>query len=148
MSKLKGTDFTFVVMGGGPTERMRSYTGKNVQVTGYVPDVEPYFQESLCFVAPLIYGSGVKVKNIEALYSGICVLTNTVGIEGIPAVDGKDFYYCEAAEDYVSKIRGLADGTLCKCDGRKAIEDHFSLERSYDTIVTCLNMLADNGLDS
>lgn len=100
----------FVILGADGENRLKQYEGDSVVVMGFVQDIDPYFAGSMCFVAPLVLGAGIKIKVIEALSSGIPVLTNDIGIEGIPAVDGKDYYHCTSAQEYADRIRSIVEG--------------------------------------
>lgn len=107
--KIKDTEVRLVVLGSRPHPSLQKYAGNRVIITGFVDDIRPYFQHSLCLVAPLILGAGVKIKIIESLTAGLPVLTNDIGIEGIPAEDGKSYYHCNKPEDYIEKIQLLLD---------------------------------------
>ena len=49
---------------------------------------------------------------LEGLSSGIPVLTNNIGIEGISAQSGKEYIHCEKAEDYIRAISDILDGKI------------------------------------
>jgi len=104
MPLLKRYKMRFVIMGNNPIKKLYSYQNEHVIVTGFVDDPTVYFRKSLCLVAPLVLGAGIKVKILESFSAGIPVLTNKIGIEGIPAVDGKDYILCETPQDYSSGI--------------------------------------------
>ena len=80
MPLLADLDIRFVILGGNPPETLKTCQIEKVVVTGFVEDITPYFAQSLCLVAPLVLGAGIKVKIIEGLSSGIPVVTNAVGI--------------------------------------------------------------------
>lgn len=106
-NKIKDENIRFVVVGNKPKKELIDTTSKRIIVTGFVESVRPYFQKSLCCVAPLVMGAGVKIKVLESLSAGIPVLTNDIGIEGIPASDGKEYIHCNTPEDYVNAIERL-----------------------------------------
>ena len=142
-SKLHG--FIFVILGGNPHPVLEKYKSEKIKVTGFVDDIQPYFDEALCFVSPLVSGAGIKVKVLEAFTSGIPVLTNLIGIEGIPAKDGHDYIHCEKPEDYVSSILELAND-LSKCEtignnGKEFIEHCFDMESSAIELINKINYL-------
>ncbi len=66
----------------------------------------------MCLAAPLLLGAGVKVKVIEALSAGLPVLTNTIGIEGIEAVNGESYFHCETPQEYADVISRLGNGEI------------------------------------
>lgn len=131
MPLIEDLDCRFVIIGGGIDDEIKSWESDRIIVTGYVDSTDCYFSKSMCFVSPLILGAGIKVKVIEALDSGITVLTNSIGIEGIPAVANKDYYHCEMPQDYERIIRGLINKDVKPLNGRLFIEEHFSLETSF-----------------
>lgn len=112
MPLLSDLDVRFVILGSNPTEEVKQYESERVHVTGFVEQVEPFFEESLCLVAPLVLGAGIKIKILEALSSGIPVLTNEIGIEGIKVCDGVEYLHCERPEDYAMNIRRLLMGDI------------------------------------
>lgn len=69
-------------------EKERVSLPANVELLGHVTDLGSIIKSSHILLAPIPFGSGVKLKIVEALRDGICVVTNTIGAEGIPIVDG------------------------------------------------------------
>ncbi|MDR3543884.1 MAG: glycosyltransferase [Desulfosporosinus sp.] len=110
LGHIKDEDVRLLIIGNKPNEELLKYDdGKKILVVGFVENIEPYFSTSLCLVAPLVLGAGIKIKVLEALSSGIPVLTNEIGIEGIPAQDKKEFLFCSQPEEYVRAIKFLID---------------------------------------
>lgn len=112
MPRLEDTDITFEIIGSNPREELKRYANDRIRVRGYVKDVRCDFAEALCMVVPLHLGAGIKVKVLEGMSAGVPVLTNSIGIEGIPAVADKEYYYCESVEEYVTIIRRLYESVI------------------------------------
>jgi glycosyltransferase involved in cell wall biosynthesis len=108
-SKIEDQSVKFLVIGNNPPECLTTYHNERIRIMGFVEDIEPYFSDSLCLVAPLVLGAGIKIKVLEAMSAGLPVLTNSIGIEGIPAENGKHYFHCEKPEEYLSIIRRLID---------------------------------------
>jgi len=81
-----------------------------VEIVGGVDDLRPELDGALVAVVPLRAGSGTRLKVIEALANRLCVVTTTVGCEGIEVEDGR---HCLIADDEA----GLADAIA------RALED-------------------------
>jgi len=62
---------------------------RNIEFTGFVEDLEPLYKQSRVFIAPLRYGSGIKVKVLNAMCRGIPVVTTAIGAEGLDVQSGK-----------------------------------------------------------
>lgn len=109
-AKIKSKGYRFIVVGNKPHEQLMKYhNGNSIQIVGFVEDIKPYFENSMCLVAPLLLGAGVKIKILEAMSSGIPVLTNTIGIEGIFAENQKEFFLCKTADEYIEGIHKLSE---------------------------------------
>ena len=124
----------FVVLGANPPDKLIARQSASIVVPGFVEDIRPYFESSLCFVSPLVLGAGIKVKILEAMSSGTPVLTNKIGIEGIPAVPERDYLHCEKAHDYIQGIKALlADancGNALSINARELIRQEFDVTAS------------------
>ena len=78
------------IVGDNVSEQVAAYGSERVLITGYVPDIEPLFQNSRVFVAPLRFGAGVKGKIGEAMSYGLPVVTTAIGAEGFGLRTGID----------------------------------------------------------
>jgi GT2 family glycosyltransferase len=67
----------------------------NLEMLGCVDDVRGPMSRYAAFVCPILSGSGVRVKLLEAFAAGIPVVSTTIGAEGLAAVDGE---YCSLAD--------------------------------------------------
>ncbi len=76
-----------------------------LQMLGYVPDVRGPLGRYAVFICPILSGSGVRVKLLEAFAAGIPVVSTTVGAEGLATRDGE---FCALADDPV----GFAERVL------------------------------------
>lgn len=63
-------------------------TGTGVEVLGQVPSASDFFAGLSVLLYPLDRGSGMKVKVLEAMASGVPVVTTRDGAEGITSCDG------------------------------------------------------------
>lgn len=132
----------FVVIGGG-VERRNLQNGR-IEYTGYVKDISPYLSKCICMVAPLTLGAGIKVKILEMFSAGVPVLTNTVGIEGIPAFNGRDYIHCESDEEFIRFINMIyqkdINGKEIERNEKKVIDESFNLEKSFQGY--CMRILS------
>ncbi|MDB9917854.1 glycosyltransferase family 4 protein [Pseudomonadales bacterium] len=83
----KHPELKFEVVGKNPDERLQKAVENepNIKLLGYVDDLETIYQTAHVCVAPLTFGSGMKVKVLNAMARGIPVVTTPVGAESIAA---------------------------------------------------------------
>ena len=60
-----------------------------MQMLGFVEDVRDPLSRYAIFVCPILSGSGVRVKLLEAFAAGIPVVSTRVGAEGLAVKDGE-----------------------------------------------------------
>jgi glycosyltransferase involved in cell wall biosynthesis len=80
-----------------------------VVVTGTVDDVRPYYRGALATVVPLRVGSGTRLKILEAMASGVPVVSTLLGAEGLEVTDGSDILLAETPAETLAAIEALAD---------------------------------------
>lgn len=76
------------IAGSNPTPDIEALDTRDVKVLGWVPELEPLYEQSRVFVAPLRYGAGMKGKIGESLSHGVPTVTSTIGAEGMGLVHG------------------------------------------------------------
>lgn len=59
------------------------HNNPNITWHGFVDDLRSYYSKARVFVSPLNFGSGIKVKVVNALYRGLPCVTTQVGVEGL-----------------------------------------------------------------
>jgi GT2 family glycosyltransferase/glycosyltransferase involved in cell wall biosynthesis len=73
---------TFIV-GSKVPATIQALATDDLIVTGYVPDVTPYFNGCRVSIAPLRYGAGVKGKVNSAMSHGLPVVATSTSVEGM-----------------------------------------------------------------
>jgi glycosyltransferase involved in cell wall biosynthesis len=135
----------FIIIGANPHKSLFRYASKKIIITGYVSDINLYFSNSLCMVAPLVLGAGIKVKILEGLSAGIPILTNNIGIEGIPAKDEVHYIFCNTPNDYLNNIYRLINCTSysknISINAKHFMVDNFNYEKSFENYVKKINSL-------
>jgi glycosyltransferase involved in cell wall biosynthesis len=76
-------DAKFIVAGSKPPEWLKAIDREDIEVTGFVEDLDVYYKKAAVFIAPLLSGAGVKFKIVQALAYGLPVVTTDIGAEGI-----------------------------------------------------------------
>lgn len=88
-------------------EEFFKYSDAQCEVNDFVPNGMKYMQDGSIMVVPLFSGSGMRVKIIEGLALGKAIVTTTIGLEGIPAVNQKDVLVADNAEQFINCLRDL-----------------------------------------
>ncbi|HEX5165601.1 MAG TPA: glycosyltransferase family 4 protein [Thermomicrobiales bacterium] len=80
-----------------------------VRVHGYVEDVEPLYQQAAVFIVPLLSGSGVRVKILEAMARGVPVVSTTIGADGLDLDDGVHLLIADTPAAFADAVTYLLE---------------------------------------
>ncbi len=116
-----------------------------VHVEGRVESAEEYMAARHVMVVPLYSGGGMRVKIIEGMAMGRCVISTTIGAEGIAVTDGVDILLGDGADRFAERMCGvMQDPGLARCIGDRArgtIAERYSDARIIADLVAFLNSL-------
>ena len=106
----------------------------NVSIVGEIPDSMYFIASKKINIVPLLSGSGLRVKIIEAMSAGKVVISTAIGAEGINCTDGRDILIANTPQEFVSQIkRCLDDLDFCQTIGQNArqlIKEEYSTEKT------------------
>jgi glycosyltransferase involved in cell wall biosynthesis len=78
-----------------------------IEVTGPVDDAVAELARSRVAVAPLLAGSGTRLKILEAWAAGLPVVSTRLGAEGLGARDGQHLLLADGAADFAAAVSRL-----------------------------------------
>jgi len=126
------------IVGSKVPANVRALAAEDFIVTGYVPDVTPYFSGCRVSIAPLRYGAGVKGKINLAMSYGLPVVATTPSVEGMFLVPEQDVLVADEAKAFADAIvRLYHDEALwlrLAAGGRENIQAHFSRDVARSAI--------------
>jgi glycosyltransferase involved in cell wall biosynthesis len=113
----------------GSLDRLRR---AEVEVTGFVADLEPYYASAAVAVVPLQSGAGTRIKLLEAFAHRVPVVASPAAAEGLQVVDGRHVLLADDPESAARAIgavltrEGLAD-TLSR-EASRLVRERYSYE--------------------
>ena len=112
-----------------------------VTVHGPVTDLSAGYAESSIALIPLLHGSGMKIKLVQAAGHGLACVTTPVGLEGLEPLADHVLSASDARQFVAAINRLVADPFYAKSLGHSArqhIADNFSPARCYGPALTAL----------
>jgi glycosyltransferase involved in cell wall biosynthesis len=102
-------DARLLLVGRQPAPAVRDLAGPDVEVTGTVPDVQPYLARARCTVAPLSAGGGSRLKILESLAAGRPVVSTSVGADGLDDVVAHGIVIADDPRSFADAVIALLD---------------------------------------
>lgn len=105
---------------------------QKLNYVGEVPDAKTFMANHGIMVAPLLSGSGMRVKIVEAMSLKKPIVTTLVGCEGIDAENGSDIFIAATPEEFVEYTVRLVNDynlqTLLSENSYKFVVQNYSNE--------------------
>jgi glycosyltransferase involved in cell wall biosynthesis len=128
----KVPEVKLTIIGKNPPKdflKLANEPDSGIVITGFVPDLDPYFRDSTVAVIPVRAGGGMRVRILEAFARAVPVVTTTVGLEGIQAQPGRDVLVADHPADFADAVfRILNDKVLqtqLATNGRCLVESNY-----------------------
>ena len=121
---------TFHIAGrNAPEEFIRSIFHPSVKYHGEVENAIEYMNKYDIMAVPLLSGSGIRIKILEGMALGKCIVTTSIGIEGIPAEDGKHLLLGDDGKTFAKQLLTLLENrnlaNSMSADARKLVQEKF-----------------------
>jgi glycosyltransferase involved in cell wall biosynthesis len=102
-------DARLLLVGRKPASAVRDLAGPDVEVTGTVPDVQPFLARARCTLAPLLAGGGSRLKILESLAAGRPVVSTRVGAEGLDDLVARGIVVADDPRSFADAVIALLD---------------------------------------
>jgi glycosyltransferase involved in cell wall biosynthesis len=100
-------DARLVVVGADAPQRHPYADRTGLEIRGFVEDIREPLSRYAVFVCPILSGSGVRVKLLEAYASGIPVVSTHIGAEGLARKDGEFCLLADTPGDFAERIAAV-----------------------------------------
>lgn len=126
--------FNLYIVGKNPSTKLIDICNKykNINVTGYVEDINVYFHKCDIMIVPIFIGSGMRVKILEGLTKRIPIISTDIGCEGIMVQDNENILIANTEEEFLQKINMLGTNpelySKLQINGEKLFNEKYSME--------------------
>jgi len=141
-------DLRFDIVGKNPDKRLKAAVELHpgITLTGYVPDLQTVYRDSRVSVAPLLFGSGMKVKVLDAMARGIPTVTTSIGAEGIEVENGRHLLIEDDPARMAERIDDLLDNPVLwnrlQAASRELVQQQYTWRRLFRE----MHRIIDQGL--
>ncbi|GIV96662.1 MAG: hypothetical protein KatS3mg057_1319 [Herpetosiphonaceae bacterium] len=108
-----------ILAGREPPPAIQSLAAPDIQIPGTVEDLRDCYRRASVVTAPIFWGSGVRIKLLEALACGLPVVTTALAAEGLELLDDQSALFAEHPEDFAAAIVRAAARSATACPDRR-----------------------------
>ena len=110
----------------------------SVRLRGRVPTLDPFYEQADVCVVPLLAGSGMKIKLVEALSRGCACVTTSIGMQGLEQGAGAAFLHADTADAFAGAVVAMMTDARIRDAKRlaaaKFIDEHLSPDAIFDDL--------------
>lgn len=130
--KSKQPDYRLRIVGKWSESTRKDWQNRydDLEFTGFVEDLAGTLYGTTMIV-PILDGSGIRMKILEAASMKVPIVTTSVGCEGLPLKNGESCVIADTSEDFVDGILSLSDDEYRKTviqEAYQVINNQYSLE--------------------
>jgi len=124
-------DVKLYLIGSRPARAIRRLGERDpsIVVTGYVEDLAPYLARSAVMIAPLHFGSGMRVKILDSLARGMPLVSTPFGCQGIHVTHDENILIADAPEDFAAMVQQVIEdrdvANRLATNGRRLMETEY-----------------------
>lgn len=133
---------TLMLAGARPDQKVKDLASELTEVTGWVDDMRDCYGKARVFVAPMMIGTGLQNKLLEAMAMEIPCITSTLANNALRAKPNEEILISSSAKEYASQIVDLLQNqekanTLAKA-GHELVKNQFSWEGATKPLLEIL----------
>ena len=102
--KRQPTARLIVVGSDPPPDYVYADFSASVELRGFVEDIREPLSRYAVFICPILNGSGLRVKLLEAFAAGIPCVSTRIGAEGLAREDGQSCLLADTPEEFAEKV--------------------------------------------
>ena len=133
-------ELTCLIAGADTSNAVRKITEKNEQIKllGWVDDIRTAYCSGKYFIAPMMIGTGMQNKLLEAMTLGIPCITTSLANNAIKAVHKDSILVADNLNEFIQAIEFLEQNPdkaiVIGQNGKKFISEHYSWKSSVDQL--------------
>lgn len=108
----------------------------NLYIYGEIESAEEFTTENSVMIAPILSGSGMRVKIIEAMALGRTVISTSIGAEGINYENNKNIFIADTPEEWINILHKLSEDKQLLLDIGKAGQDLVKRDHNINKLGT------------
>ena len=118
---------------------------KNINLMGFVDDLDVLYKRTKIIICPLLNGTGMKIKVIEALSYGIPVVCTSRGVDGFADKTKNGCLVTDDPAMFANHINSLNDDEILYTKKSNEVSNYFNEHFSFVKNTSILNRLFNIG---
>jgi polysaccharide biosynthesis protein PslH len=136
--------YTLTIAGSGNKSWLNEFTSlENVTIKGFVESLDELYHSTCASILPLFYGSGTRVKAIEASRFGRPCVSTALGVEGLGLEPSISYLRAESKDEWITLLRTLSLESLAQIgtNAWSALQKDFENNATASRFLSLVSMI-------
>lgn len=122
-----------------PSSLRKLVANHQVTLHEHVENIEEELHNADLLIAPIRIGGGTSFKILEAMASGLPVVTTTLGATGLNVTHNKELFIANTEEELITAVTGLLESHKKRSEIARNARKIIEREYAWDTIAHALD---------
>lgn len=122
--------FKLFVAGKNTPDFFKKYETENLIIAGEVEDANEFIKNKSINIVPLLSGSGIRLKILEAMAAQKLVISTKIGAQGIKYTNNKNIIIADTPDEYIKLFKKISENpehfNPIKQNAKNLIEEEYS----------------------
>ncbi len=139
----KRPETTLLISGANPVPSVKSLASDRIEIRDFVKDIRDSYASSKVFSAPMLIGSGLQNKLLEAMSMKLPCVTSELANKSLGAKEGESIFIGRNPDEYAEQLLFLlennAKGQEMAEKGHSFVAENFNWKKSNQILLEILN---------
>ncbi|SHJ68868.1 glycosyltransferase [Desulfofundulus thermosubterraneus] len=131
------------IIGGNMDRQLYGWLkASGLQPLGFVPQVDVELNKAFCLVVPILSGSGIRIKILDAFRICVPVVSTSKGAEGLPVKNGVHLLIEDDPKSFAFAVKKLVENPKLRqklaMNAFLLLQREFGLETAVERLKVCL----------
>lgn len=133
---------TLTIVGLNPTAEVRNLAREfGFSLRANVPTLKTFYEACDVVIAPILFGSGTRIKILEAMAYGRPVVSTTMGAEGMGLINGEHLLIADTMVDFAKALVRIAQNPSLGAELAVKARQFQQIEYTPETIRRSVSMI-------
>ena len=141
LPRLQNRGVRLLIAGTISSYASRLLASETTTVMGWIDDVALFYQQVEVVLVPLLSGTGVSVKTMEAAAYGAAIVSTSIGARGVDLIPGQGIIVADDADAFAATVCQVLDNPQLRIQLRRDAHDGLRANHSRNAFLAGVNTL-------
>ena len=141
----KKKDLVLHLAGRSMPDYFHNFSNKNIIIDGEIKSAKEFMQTHNLMIAPLLNGSGIRIKILEGMAMGKTIVSTTIGASGIECQHKKNILIADTEKEFSNLIiwclNNPVESRMIGENAKVNIQENYNTKKISEQLDSFLNQI-------